>query len=98
MRLALAVAVLVVAVGPALAAPKCMARIHLGAVPYVSEGTETDAPMPADTSHGSHDFGAAKVAGIDRDVHGQEWVYRVHEFAWKRQDVDLRGDCRRARS
>lgn len=101
MRLALALAVLVVAAGQAEARSNiCVARVHKGATPYVDEGSATVAPVPADTSHGSHGSGPddAEVASIDHDNHGQEWVYRVHEFAWKRQDVDLRGDCRRARS
>lgn len=95
MRFALALAALVVA-SPAGAA--CIARAHKGAIPYIDEGTAIEAPQRADTSQGSHDPGPndAEVAGIDRDTHGQLWVYRIHEFAWKRQDVDLRGDCRRA--
>lgn len=94
MRLALALVALVVA-SPAGAA--CIARAHKGAIPYYDEGSATEAPKPADTSHGAPVIGPndAEVAGIDRDTRGQLWVYRVHEFAWKREDIDLRGNCRR---
>lgn len=97
MRLALAAVALVVAL-PANAAPsgKCIARAHKEAIPYDFD-ERSGGMTPADTSLGTRDPGPndAEVAGIDQDSHGQQWVYRVHEFAWKRQDVDLRGDCRR---
>ena len=95
MRFALALAAVLITL-PAAAGTKCIARAHVGATPYIDEGTATEPPQPADTSRGSHSPGPndAEVAGIDRDAHGQEWVYRVHEYAWRRQDVDLRGDCR----
>ena len=95
MRLAaFAFVALVIGAGPGRAAP-CIARAHKGAIPYYFAGG-----TPADTLHGSHDAGPndAEVTSVERDDNGQLWVSRVHDFAWKRQDVDLRGDCRRALS
>lgn len=95
MRLALVLAALVVA-SPAMAAEKrCMAHVHKGALPWDSDAP--NAPMQPFTPQGGSGNPSdtdAEVAGIARQSDGV-WVTRVHEFTWRRSDVDLYGNCRR---